>query len=131
MKKASYTAETPRHLRTYDWVIRRIRQPLAKDSLAAQHGIAWIDEVFAETRKEFASLIPQIPYIGDGNVWKLNIIAVTMYLSLYRVLKKRGWPLDDIGQFLHQSHEAFANSFPAWQRRLVGWAQFTPSSCAG
>lgn len=77
-------------------------------------------------RAEFARLIPQIPYIGEDNVWKVNIVAVTMYLALYRALKQRGWTVDAAGQFLHQAHEAFGNSFPRWLRHLVGWAQFTP-----
>lgn len=128
MEHQSYIHQQKSFLRNYDLIIWIIRKPLAANSLAAPYGLEWLDSMFADARSEFVRLIPQIPYIGKKNVWKLNLIAVTMYLSVYRALNARGWTMDQAGQFLHQAHEAFANRFPAWMRHLVGAIALSPLS---
>ena len=82
--------------------------------------------VFADTRRELEALIPQIPVIGDHNIWQFNLDASAMSLALYRTLKKRYFSHAEAVQMIHRIYEAYLSSFPKTLRLAYGWNYFSP-----
>jgi hypothetical protein len=125
MNTQSYIYKAPGYLKTYDLTSRRIFTELARRPLVADYGEQWIHALLAETRSEFARLIPEIPFIGEKNIWESNLVMATIFLATYRVLKQRGWSTHQIGEFLFQEVESLIHTYPAWQRSLNGRIQFS------
>jgi len=80
----------------------------------------------ADTRRELEALIPSIPYIGEKHVWQSNLDTSTMYLALYRTLKKRGFTVNEAAQMTYVIFEAYLKSFPNLLRRVYPWYYFSP-----
>ncbi|MEE8440466.1 MAG: L-2-amino-thiazoline-4-carboxylic acid hydrolase [Spirochaetia bacterium] len=77
----------------------------------------------AEIRSEFTELIPRIPYIGGAEPWTRQLFMVTVFLAIYRVLKRREWPVGDIWQVCSDTAEAMLNTLPGFlKKRLREWA---------
>jgi hypothetical protein len=125
MAMQSYTDKAPDYLKAYDLISRRILTELARRPLVADYGEQWIRYLLAEARSEFARLIPEIPFIGEKNIWESNLVMATTFLAIYRVLKQRGWSTHQIGEFLFQVVEALIHTYPVWQRSLIGKVQFS------
>jgi 2-dehydropantoate 2-reductase len=119
---AHLSHERRRLLHKFDSHARRLRPVLT-----AGLGPAQADAVMAETRRDFDDLIPAIPFIGGrSNPLTWNLESSAMFLALYRVLKRRGLGLDDIGQIAYLGIEAWLRGYPPLLLRLVGWWRFTP-----
>ena len=82
--------------------------------------------ITAQARQEFAALIPQIPYIGEKNIWQLNLDACAMDLALYRALKKQGFTFTEAVQMMYDIFEAYLQSFPRPMRLAYRWYYFSP-----
>lgn len=105
----------------YGWAIKRIK-PVA----VRRYGRQFADDVAAEARREFEALIPQLPYIGGAqNFHTWLIIAAAMFLSLYKPLKARGRPVEEMGDLVYEGVEAFFASLPRFLTRLYGRLHFT------
>jgi len=65
-----------------------------------------------ETRREYESIIPMIPYVGGIETFTRYIISAAQYTALYRVLQNHGKSLEEAGQFIYDFTEAFLNSYP-------------------
>jgi len=66
-------------LADYDRMARAIRMRLF-DRYNAK--LVW--GMIADARREFATLIPKIPYIGNENVWQFNLDTCVMDLRYTR-----------------------------------------------
>lgn len=115
MSVPGYAYEAPAWLKFYDTVMKRARRGLVR-----RYDAALVDELTPLIRAEFASLLPQIPYIGPDNVWKLNLISSGMYLAVYRVMQRRGEPLEKAVRLIYDTMESVSESFPAFLRRMYG-----------
>jgi len=105
----------------FDWAARRIRHIGVRC-----YGAQTTDTLTAEARREYESLIPQLPYIGGRrNPHTRLIIAAAMFLALYRTLKRHGEPVEEIGELVHQGVETFFGMFPRFLLRLYGGLNFT------
>jgi hypothetical protein len=113
--RTSYVTEREGLLRVYDLYARLVRKPLQE-----KFGAAFASDLICDTRAEFALLIPQIPYIGDDSVWKGDLLVSAAYLGLYRVLKYRGWALEQAGQLLWEINEMLGERIPRFMRPLFG-----------
>ena len=76
-----------------------------------------------ETIERFATLLPQLPYIGgDGNRLTKNLYLSAVMLALYQTLKSRGKPLDEIARIIYQGTNSLYSSFPFnILLRFQGW----------
>jgi hypothetical protein len=113
--KTDYVVERENMLRAYDLAARVLRKPLEE-----KYGAALARDLIRDARAEFAMLIPQIPYIGDDNVWKGNLLMSAAYLGLYRVLRRREWTTEQAGKLLWEIHEMLGERIPRFMLPLAG-----------
>ncbi|MCP4426061.1 MAG: L-2-amino-thiazoline-4-carboxylic acid hydrolase [Chloroflexi bacterium] len=93
----------------------------ARPVLMVRYSAIFAEQVIVETRAVFEELIPEIPYIGGKqNNFTDLMVTMTAVLALYRVLKRHGKPLEEIGEITLQTAEFRINKFPAWLPRLGG-----------
>jgi hypothetical protein len=113
--KNYYVAQKNRLLKNHDKLIK-----LGMDTFNARYAGAG-EQIAAEARHEFEQLIPQIPYIGGKkNRLTDTIEQMTSLLALYRVLKARGVPVEEIGALVQQMATAHIESFPSLARQMIG-----------
>jgi len=108
-------------LADYDRMARAIRMRLF-DRYNAK--LVW--GMIADARREFATLIPKIPYIGNENVWQFNLDTCVMDLALYRAMKKYGFTLHEAVQMIYDVFEAYLQSFPKPLRMVYRWYHLSP-----
>jgi hypothetical protein len=116
-----YTSQSRKLLRQLDKFMARSRPILinrcGKEAATAIH---------QETLDEYERLIPQLPYIGGRkNLLTDNLVQSAWALALYRVLQRRGWALEEIGELIHCSLEANLNRIPTFLRHWMGKLPFT------
>lgn len=82
-----------------------------RDDLAALYGDEFADDAVLEMNEEFEKFIPEIPYIGgDENILTTNLLSCARYLIIYRVLKRKGKDLKEIGELCYNlEDELFKN----------------------
>lgn len=108
-------------MRGFDWTAARIR-PIA----VRRYSERLTDVLAVEARQEFEALIPQLPYIGGGqNPHTALIVGAAMFLALYRPLKARGRPVEEIGALASEAVEAVYGLFPRFLFRLYGRQTFS------
>jgi len=73
-----------------------------------------------ETLDEYEQLIPDLPYIGRGNIFTGNLVQSAWALALYRVIRHHRGSLEEAGEVIHRAMEAKVNRMPAFLRRLKG-----------
>jgi len=73
-----------------------------------------------EISDEYEQLIPDLPYIGRGNIFTENLVQSAWALVLYRVIRRHGGSLEEAGEVIHRAMEAKVNRTPAFLRRLKG-----------
>lgn len=106
-------------LATFDGTLTYIRPVLAK-----KYGAEFADAVLAETRTEYAALIPQLPYIGgDANELTTNLSQSAGVLAFYRVMKVHGKSVDEVGEIIYQGFDAQMADTPGWVTGVMGLLQ--------
>lgn len=95
-------------------------------SVIDQHFDEDADALLAETRREFESLIPQLPYIGGQQPFTEFVVFTGMLLAIYRVSKARGKTVEQTGVLIHEIGRAFLKSFPPFILRLFIPVNFSP-----
>lgn len=98
----------------------------AREFMAASHGAELSKAIDADSRREFESLIPEIPYIGgDDNHLTDELIQATMALALHRAMSRHGKSVEETGEVLHRIVEAMIASYPRLLTRAVGLYQMS------
>lgn len=91
-----------------------------KEVLASQYGGDDADEITQEMRREYESLIPQLPYIGGKkNRLTRNLVGTTSSLALFKVLRARGETTEHIAKLHQQMIEQYLSCLPKWPFRLI------------
>jgi hypothetical protein len=54
-----------------------------------------------ETLDEYERLIPDLPYVGRGNLFAGNLVQSAWALALYRVIRRRGGLVEEAGEIIH------------------------------
>ena len=103
---------------------RRILWELSLVTKSARSVIdAYFDEpadiLLAEARREFEDLIPQLPYVGGKQPSTEFVVFTGMLLALYRVSKARGKTIEQTGEIIFKSGDAFLKLFPPFLLRLL------------
>ncbi len=116
LKKGNYyLARKARLLRDFDRFSTAV-----KEVLAAEYGQGDAEDITREIRRQYASLIPQIPYIGGKrNQLTENLIGTTSSLAVFKVLRARGETTEHIGKLHQQMVETHLSSLPTWRFRLM------------
>ena len=86
-----------------------------------QYEPAFIEHVIEQTEAEFIGLIPEIPYIGGAdNPFTDTLEQMTTLLALYRVLRRNGRSLPEIGELVRDMAQHHIEQFPRFLRQLIG-----------
>ncbi len=94
---------------------------LGKPLIQARYGQRVAETAVTESTLEFEKLIPKIPYIGgSANSMTDTLVQMTSLLALYRILKREGKPVSEIGDLFYEMAQAQVNRFPQWLRHLIG-----------
>jgi hypothetical protein len=110
-----YTSQSRTLLKQLDKFLTRSRALLVE-----RYGEMKAATMRQETLDEYERLIPDLPYIGRGNLLTGNLIQSAWALALYRVIQRRGGSAEEVGEIIHRAVEAEINRKPAWLRRLKG-----------
>jgi len=96
-----------------------------RDVFVSPYGEKQTDALIGETRREYESLIPQLPYIGGKQPYTQFIISAAWTLAMYRVLRAQGATLETIGQLIYEVDRAFLQVYPRFLRLLFGHMTFS------
>lgn len=120
METDHYTSKKDKLLKEFDHVVGRVKKVLVH-----RYGEQFAEEVMKETRREYETLIPKLPFIGKKNSLEFNLVSSAWYLALYRVLKARGKSLDEIGQVSYEMYDSWFDSVPSILACLMGRWRFS------
>jgi hypothetical protein len=120
MAENYYTSRKRNLLRDFDKTVGQVRHvfdPRFADSE--------IDSIIAATRREYESLIPDLPDVGGRQPFTQFVIATGWFLAMYRVLIPRGVSLEGVGRLVYEATGAFLEAYPRLLRRLFGQMTFS------
>lgn len=92
----------------------------ARTLLVERYGEVKAATMQRETLDEYERLIPDLPYIGRGNLFTGNLVQSAWALALYRVIRCHGGSVEEAGEIIHRAFEAELKRTPAFLRRLKG-----------
>ena len=116
-----YMLRRKKYLRTYDRFASRLRAQLAQLGDAA-----FVDEVVAETRTGFNTIIPQLPYIGGRrNAFTIIIVVNGAIIALYRAMRHHGKSAVDTIRVLQGAFDSLFGLLPRFVWRGIGRLAFT------
>jgi len=82
------------------------------------------NSILVETRQEFETIIPEIPYIGgEQNLNTKNLIMASSCLAIYRVLKGHGKTTGEVGKIIYEMTETMVD-YPKFILRFLGKLKF-------
>ena len=116
----SYVPEKKRLLKDLDKTIKYV-----KGVLESRYGEDFASEVMPEMRREYETLIPQIPYIGNKKPFKQWLLATAQFLAMYKVLKRHGKSVEETGKIGYETSEQMLNAYPKFVLRFFGGATFS------
>ncbi|MBE0690419.1 MAG: L-2-amino-thiazoline-4-carboxylic acid hydrolase [Anaerolineae bacterium] len=117
-----YLARQRRLLHEFDRIVRHVRHVV--DS---RYGMLSADTMIADARREYETLIPQIPYIGGKQPFTQYLIYTALYVALFRAMRTAGMSIDDTGKLLFEATRHYLDRFPRFVYRIVGRAFFSES----
>jgi hypothetical protein len=107
-----YTSRKDNLMRDFDKVSTTLEQVLTR-----RYGGAFAAAIIKETRQEFETLLPQLPYIGGKKNRHTRALIGTSYgLALYRAMTAHGRPVDEIGAVQYSFSEAVLAALPLLSR---------------
>ena len=114
MAQAGYTSHKNKLLRSFDKLLARV-QPWVKNWLGEEQAARFM----RDSRQEYETLIPRIPFIGNSYQALSFYRPVTRYLAVYRVLQKQGRTVEDAGRLIYRMGTEEALAIPPFGRRLM------------
>lgn len=115
-----YVSRKRKLLKEFDKTLDRIR-----DLFFSRYGED-SEAMLQEAREEYEALIPHLPYVGGRQPFTQFLISTAWYLSLYRVLQRRGQTVEEVGQLIYLATEAYLQAYPRFLRRFLGSTTFSP-----
>ncbi len=115
-----YTARKARFLWEFDLVAKSARSVLDRYFIGED-----VNALVADARREFESLIPQLPYIGGKQPFTEFVVFTGMLLAMYRVAKAHGKIAEQTGELVYEIGRAFLKSSPRFLLRLFAPMNFS------
>jgi hypothetical protein len=110
-----YTSQSHKLLKQLDKFLTQSRTLLIE-----RYGEVQAATMHRETLDTYERLIPDLPYIGRGNLFTGNLIQSAWALALYRVIRRHGGSVEEAGEIIHHAVESEVNRELAFLRRLKG-----------
>jgi len=116
-----YVSRAPRLLRQFDRHFKRVHARLVE-----RYGNGFAEEVRADTRRRFAAILPELPYIGGrSNDYTAVIVINGWIVSLLRAMKARGKSVEEVVGVCCAAADDFFGSAPGFVLRLAGKLAFS------
>ncbi|NIS83384.1 MAG: hypothetical protein GTO14_25035 [Anaerolineales bacterium] len=120
MSNESYMYRRRRLLRNFDKTFNRVKPLLC----------SWLGEedsriLIQESRQEYETLIPRIPFIGRNNPLLVFFLPTSRYLAVYRTLQRLGYTIEDAGYLSLQIGSNELRAIPSIARRVIGYLWFS------
>lgn len=91
-----------------------------KKALVSRYGADLADTIMKESRQEYESLIPQMPEMRDDDkTLERQLILCTVYLAIYKVMKRRGKTTEEIWELCDGMIKAYVSAIPRFVRWLA------------
>lgn len=120
MTVCSYAPEKKRLLKDFDKMVKYM-----EGVVESRYSEDFTRIVIPEIRQEYEALIPQIPYIGNKKPFKQWLLATAQFLAVYRVLKRHGNSVEEVGRIGYDTTEQMLDTHPKFVLRLFGRATFS------
>ena len=114
MTQANYLPQKNKLMRAFDKALA-----LVKPAVFSWLGETQAKQFMREARQEYETLLPRIPYIGDGSLVLGFFLPVTRYLAVYRALQRQGRTLEDAGRLIYLIATEEARAVPYLGRRVM------------
>jgi hypothetical protein len=121
MTADNYNSRKQQLLKSFDRSIARSRRVLVN-----RYGNEQADLLISESRREYETIIPQIPFIGRRSPFLIFLLPTSRYLALYKVLRRKGLSFEEAGRIIYQMNESEFLSIPILFRRVLGYLWFFP-----
>jgi hypothetical protein len=82
--------------------------------------------ISVDARREYAGIIPEIPYIGGekNENSTMQLVTTAQFLAIYRVLSENGKDIREIGQIVYDMFKASLNPSPKILVDIFGYLKF-------
>lgn len=120
MADRDYSSRKPSLMRSFDKILARIRP-----ELVARYGKPQAEQLVSESRREYASLIPEIPYIGERSIMLVFLLPASRQLALYRAMRKLSYPKEEAQQMVYRMGEEGIRAVPTVVRWVIGRIWFS------
>jgi hypothetical protein len=107
-------------IRDFDKSLNRVK-PL----LFSWFGEENSNRLLRESRQEYETLIPRIPFLGRNNPLLVFFHPTPRYLAVYRALQSLGFTVEDAGYLAFQIGSETLRSIPAIFREIIGYLWFS------
>ena len=121
MKEDNYIYRKKQLLKAFDKSIA-----LNKIVLITRFGREKAISLINESRIEYETIIPQIPFIGHSSPFLVFLFPKSRCLAIYRVLRRNGFAFEDAAQIIYQMSEVELEAIPILLRRIIGYFWFSP-----
>lgn len=117
-----YISRSSKLLKSFDKALKPVRKVFVTN-----FGDELADRILEDARQEYEALIPELPYWGKNNMMTRFLIGSSYFLAIYRVLKKHGKSVVEIGKILYEMVEAGLDRVPSPALRLYGKLKYGKS----
>jgi hypothetical protein len=115
-----YVARKSRLLKTFDTYVKYSRPVLVR-----HFGEGIVDTLIADTRLEYETLLPQLPYVGGKQPFTQFIVSTGMLLAVYRIARQQGRTIEQIGEIVYEISGAILDAYPVFLKSLFGKMNFS------
>jgi hypothetical protein len=116
-----YGRNAKRYLKYFD-LVARSAIPVVERYFPGENA----DELMGETRQQYKSLLPGLPYIGGKQPFTLFVVFTGMLLALHRTNQAQGGTVEKTGELMYEVAEVFLNRLSPLVKRLMAAMNFSP-----
>lgn len=101
---------------------------LIKASLIVRYGLEFASTLEREARREYKTLIPEIPYIKGRRARMLNsfLLITAQELAVYKAMKQYDKPPAEAWELCHEALRCRLAEIPPWKRWVLRRFMFSP-----
>lgn len=107
-------------LMMYSQITRNV-QPKLLDRYPAKH----VQGIISDSRHDLIRMIPQMPYIGEKNIWQRNFDMACMSLAVYRTMKLWHFSLTESAEMISDMFITYLQNRPKLVRMPYPWFHFS------
>jgi hypothetical protein len=100
-------------------VIFRIGSRAVKDDIIERHGRPFYKDFKAKAEREYRSILPQVPDIGDS-IFRFNYAFTPAYIAWYRAFRAMGLDQDGAVGLIWKINEDMLRLIPSWLLKRYG-----------